>query len=561
MYQSLLSTRYLRTRIIPLIAVGAVALCVALVITVVSVMTGFLDMVKNSGRTLIGDVSITYAVQGVPFYDRLVDLIDALPESSAATPAVEGWGLMKMPYPDGRRKETRTVSFWGIVPPSYRAVTGYEDTLIWYPPSPDELVSMSDDDFRRTLLTSIGADGLERIRDEGLTLQAKRAGSTMPGVCMGIHVSVGNDRQSDGSYRPAMGRNGYWWMPVQDPVVLTSLPLDTLAIAPEPESVALQIVNEFSSGVYMIDKQRVIIPLATAQRLLHLDASEIIDEEGLDTGFQDPPRATAILVRAAEGVTPDRLREAVVGAYDTFREELRVDPLVWPDLVPPDSRTGQVQIQTWREQQRQFIDPIEKERELMRTLFSMVYIVCAGLVLSIFWAIVQEKTRDIGILRSLGASRLGISWIFLRYGLWIGVLGALLGLGLAWTVTSNINLIHDAMGDPPLWLSSTFFILAGCAAAWLIRQWSRGFLLPRVLGVLLFLVLSLAGTGVMVAHWSGGIVIWDPAIYYFNTIPNKVDWITAWTTMVGAILFSVLGAFFPAARAADTDLVKALRYE
>ncbi|MHC4710062.1 MAG: hypothetical protein ACYTA3_06480 [Planctomycetota bacterium] len=50
MYHALLTNRYLTSRVIPLIAVAAVALCVALVIIVVSVMTGFLDMVRSSGR-------------------------------------------------------------------------------------------------------------------------------------------------------------------------------------------------------------------------------------------------------------------------------------------------------------------------------------------------------------------------------------------------------------------------------------------------------------------------------------------------------------------------------
>ena len=52
-YASLLANRYLTSRVIPLIAVLAVALNVALVVIVVSVMTGFLDMLRNSGRTLM----------------------------------------------------------------------------------------------------------------------------------------------------------------------------------------------------------------------------------------------------------------------------------------------------------------------------------------------------------------------------------------------------------------------------------------------------------------------------------------------------------------------------
>ena len=94
---------------IPLIAVAAVALCVALVIIVVSVMTGFLDMVRSSGRTLMGDVIIAHPVTGIPHYQRLIERVEALPEAASATPVVDTWGLLKMPYPDGPHKETETV--------------------------------------------------------------------------------------------------------------------------------------------------------------------------------------------------------------------------------------------------------------------------------------------------------------------------------------------------------------------------------------------------------------------------------------------------------------------
>jgi ABC-type lipoprotein release transport system permease subunit len=57
-----------------------------------------------------------------------------------------------------------------------------------------------------------------------------------------------------------------------------------------------------------------------------------------------------------------------------------------------------------------------------------------------------------------------------------------------------------------------------------------------------------------------GTLIWDPSVYYFSLIPDQVDWTTAWTTAVGGILFSVIGAAIPAAKAADIDPVEALHY-
>ncbi|MEE9130090.1 MAG: FtsX-like permease family protein [Phycisphaerales bacterium] len=562
MYHALLSNRYLTSRVIPMVAVGAVALCVALVIIVVSVMTGFLNMVRSSGRTLMGDVIVAYPVNGIPHYQRLIARIEALPEAAAASPVVDGWGLLRMPYPVGTRKDTKSVQFWAIEPASFARVTGYDDTLYWRPPSGE----MSEADYRHKLPPQRLAQALQ----EGRTL---RDADGKPGIALGVHVSIANERQSDGSIRPIRPSrpnqpspptlSDFWWMPHYQ-VTLTAQPTAGGTMVTQPKSVIFPVVNEFFSGVYLIDESRVMIPLDVGQEMLHLNEGKRIDEEQLDElGMPtvigiDPARATMVLVRAVEGVAPADLRLKVEAAYDVFQQEL----FDKGTLVPPPLRFGGgVSIKTWEQQQAKFIQPIEKERELMRTLFSLVYLVCAGLVLSIFWAIVYEKTRDIGILRSIGASRLGISWIFLRYGLVIGVGGAVFGLGLAYLIVRNINAIHGAMGDPPIGL---IYITGGLALASLLITIVRslgGRLLPMVLGVLVTVTLVLAFVGVVMLKRAGGVVIWDPSVYYFSEIPNELDRQAAVITMIGAVLFSLIGAFLPAAKAADVDPVKALRYE
>jgi lipoprotein-releasing system permease protein len=295
--------------------------------------------------------------------------------------------------------------------------------------------------------------------------------------------------------------------------------------------------------------------------MLGLDAAPIYDQQLLDeTGELSkigtyPARVQMILVRAAEGVAPEALRDAVREAYASFAAKIADEGGV--TIRPPDEAF--VGIRTWREQLRDMIGPVEKERELMRILFSIVYLVCAGLVLSIFWAIVHEKTRDIGILRAVGASRPGVLGVFLAYGLVIGLAGAVLGAVLGWIVVNNINSIHEAMGEPaPTWTWITAFVLATAMLGVVVQAAIRGAMLRTLLSIVGVLVLGCVGTALLLHR---GFLMWDPAVYYFNSIPNQVDWFSATLTMAGAVVFSVLGAAIPAAKAADTDPVRALRYE
>jgi lipoprotein-releasing system permease protein len=613
MYHGLLTNRYLTTRVIPFIAVAAVALCVALVIIVVSVMTGFLDMVKDSGRKLMGDVIVAYPVKGIPYYEQLIDRIVALPEAAAATPVVDSWALLQMPYPDGPSKQTETVQLWGIEPSSFAAVTGYDQTLVWRqltdeqrswlfrdvvraqwtqllarltPAQRNYLLSLNNrtgkpqdqvtlkewfDIFyvlahRPGILKEsldqqqwnwlIGHDARlvadEEVLTEGLTLS--HGPDFEPAIVLGAHVSEANERLADGSYRPM--RDGYWWMPRFD-VTLTTVPIiEGASLDPEPH--IFPVANEFVSGVFLIDDTRVMVPLSMAQQMLHLDQAEYVDDDGEVNGI-DPAKATMVLVRAVDGVTPEQLRMAVENVYHTYRADILADGNA--RVLPPPYPDFGLSIKTWLEQQALFIGPIEKERELMRTLFSLVYLVCAGLVLSIFWAIVYEKTRDIGILRSIGASRIGITWIFLRYGLVIGIAGAFCGLGLAYLVVHNINAIHTALGDPPIWLAWLVGGLGLLALLLTIARGMSGRLVPIVLGIIVTVTLAVLAITILLLERAGGIVIWDPSVYYFSHIPNKLDMGAAIGTMIGAVLFSLLGSFLPAAKAADVDPVKALRYE
>jgi len=630
MYHALLTNRYLTTRVIPFIAVAAVALCTALVIIVVSIMSGFVDMVRSAGQTLMGDVIISYPIRGIPYYERLIADIEALPEADAATPVVDSWGLLKLPYDD-----TEVVQVWAVEPESFAQVTGYEEAIHWRPPDDalwlealenateeywedlkvdaasgfsevitpaylEGIAERTSDPIRRTLLVITPEEKHEaivslersamrerlpellsipdrwdawdelRVR-EPLLLDLSRvyeAGSTLsdpsnpdePGAVLGIHISRANKRRGDGTYE-ILG-NGSLWMPGSE-VTLTMLPIASGGtVADNPATRILPVANEVQFGIYQIDDKRVFIPLAVGQQMLELDEAEITDPDEIDPETLEPKvigttsaRANLILIDAAEGVDPATLKEQVERVYDALRGAVADEGLT-PGM--PD-RELRVSIRTWEEQNAEFIAPVEKERNLMRILFSIIYFVCAGLVLVIFWAIVYEKTRDIGILRSIGASRLGILWIFVRYGMVVGVAGSVVGLGLAYLVVHNINHIHNALGHPfPVWAWGSVFLAALVAGGVTVSFMIRQTILPVVVSGLVTIALFGAAAAM---RMHGGFLVWDPKVYYFTEIPNHIDMASAAGTMIGAVFFSIVGALIPAARAGDIDPVSSLRYE
>lgn len=509
----------------PLLAAVAVALCTGMVLVVWSVMGGFLTQLLASGKSLMGDVSITIPVQGIPHYEELINRLEEDDLVAAATPVIQTLALMNLPT-----GETRPVTLVGIMPEGYDRVTGYFDLIWWrYLDKPlrkdtrgmdirlghrtgDELMGpagtvragrrvLSREELEMHLERGKALKVLDRITDE-----------FRDAAVVGTMAMRFNRRDPAGFLEPHL------FGPLYD-LTLTVLPLTRRGVAIEGESITLPIANEFSVGVFQVDDKYVLVPFALLQTMLKLNEAQRIDpawnpgsvvlnEDGT-TSFEEPryvmdepARTTTVLVRARDGVTPKKLDERVEEIFDRFAKD-RMEgywlPESWREHV----------VYTWEEEPdlKFFIAAVKKETSLVLVLFGLISMVSVVLLFSIFWSMVSEKTKDVGVLRALGAGRGGVAWLFMRYGLLLGIVGSLVGVALAYLIVTNINPIHEWLG--------------------------------RALGV----------------------QVWDPSVYYFMDIPNKVDPVRAAIVAAIGMLSALVGAIAPALRAAWMDPVKALRFE
>ncbi len=166
-----------------------------------------------------------------------------------------------------------------------------------------------------------------------------------------------------------------------------------------------------------------------------------------------------------------------------------------------------VRVSTWRDKQAPLLSAIDVERGILNLLLFLIIGVAGFGILAIFSMIVREKTRDIGIMKSLGAPSRGVLSIFLGYGTLLGFVGAMLGTGLGLLITKYINEIESTLS----WLTGTK-------------------LFPR-------------------------------DIYYFDRIPTNVQVSSVIAVNAGAILVAVVFSILPAWKASRMNPVQALRYE
>ena len=469
MYKYLLCWRYLRTRYIALASIVSVMLGVATMIVVNSVMAGFAEKMRDRLHGVLADIVVeSVDFGGFRSPDAIMTRVKQVGGDAvlAMAPTVETPGMMTIITSAGQ-SITRPIQVIGIDPES-RAKTGdFAEYLFDQQgkklPRPtlevprqvrldhsragDLLKNADPDDPFRDALER---DALAQVPDQGAILGYALATHHIPGV-----------------------KDDYFLAPVGAKVILS---FPTAGSTPKAMQDDFTVVGYSKSGMSEYDSMHVFVPIERLQWL-----------RGTGDG-KGRGAVTHIQVRTRPGTDLDKL------AADLQTELERIRPMYF-------------RVSTWEQKQGPLLAAVAVEQSILNMLLFFIIAVAGFGILATFSMIVVEKTRDIGVLKALGASSGGVRQIFLGYGLLLGMVGSGVGMIGGLTFVHHINHIEK----------------------WLSQQTGRK--------------------------------VFDDAIYYFDSIPTRVEPMTVAWIVGGTLLIAVAASVWPAHRAAKLRPVQALRFE
>lgn len=234
-----------------------------------------------------------------------------------------------------------------------------------------------------------------------------------------------------------------------------------------PRQIAYHVSAIFEIGVYDYDQAFVVMPMKEAQTLLLTGDSVGMIEVTTD----DPDNVTQLLAPLARQLA------------------------------------GKAVVTDWKTINASLFEALAVERVAMFVVLSIIVLVAVFNILSSLIMLVRAKTRDIAILRTMGATRRSLLKIFVTAGFIIGALGT--GAGL-------------------------------------------------LLG---FVFLFFRQSVVRFVEIITGQNLWDPSIRFLTELPSRTDPVEVAVISVMALVFSFLATLYPAFKAASTDPVQVLRYE
>lgn len=413
-FERMVAARYLRARkgerfvsIIAIFSLVGIALGVATLIVVSSVMSGFQTELVNRALGVSGHISIeVYAGDKIDGFAELAAAMRRIPDVTSVLPVLDGQVLVSIPQAGQRGALVR-----GVQRDDLRAIEAIGG----------HIVAGSLDGF----------DG-----DDAIVVGAGLATS----------------------YRLRPGSR----------VTLLSPEGAATAFGVVPRVRAFKVVAVFDAGLSDYNNGVVFLPLAMAQTFFQ--------KESAVTGFQirvvDPARAEATL---------PAIRSILAGRQLLLRD--------------------------WRHSNDQIIGILQIQKDTMFIVLGMIILVAAFNVISSLIMLVKDKTADIAVLRTIGASSGAILRIFLMCGGFVGVSGTLIGTVIGVVVCRNIVAIQH-----------------------------------------------------FIENTTGG-QVFDSRAFLLTALPDQVDWTDVGRVVVLGLALSLLATIYPSWKAARTDPVEALRHE
>ncbi len=465
MYRFFLALRYLRSRLVNLISIGGVMAGVAVLIVVVSIMDGFQERVRTVVRGSLSHLILTPTVSAddLPRFSELEEgLRRDVPEVQAAAPQIR--------FPVFHEYESRKRSVAQLDGMSLHQM---------------EAIGI---DYRRERTVSEIDSYLLAVHDpknpffhpdavefEKTTCLVSR--TFAENFLLGVYADDGSVKYRFGAMRNDKGERLKDDRLVRERareligqevrIVYGTQAMRNGQRTFEPNSKNLLITGIYDSGDAVEDNQR-----------LYLEIGAVASMGSLKHQYLQAN------VRLADYEAAQRVKESMAGILG-----------------------GTFVVETWEDQKANFLAAVNQEKVMLIIVLSFIVMLGGFIILATLTLTVVEKTRDIGIVAALGAGRTGILSIFLWNGLLIGVLGAVLGLGLGAWFTANVDGVHA-------------------------------------------FIKSVTGRDVF-----------PPNIYHFRTIPTVWHWPTVLSIMGGSVMVAFFAGLLPALRAARLDPIAALRYE
>jgi len=445
MFKLILATRYLLRRRITYFAVLAVALCVFIVVVVMTVLTGLVADFKQKNHDFVGDCIVgTDSLVGFGYYEDFVAKLEAADFIEAVSEVIRSYALLS---PRGRDLSVG-VEILGIDPVRHGRATGFANAIY----------------YRRDDLARAFAPLYE---------------PNLPGCILGIDLA----RERD-----ANGRYTYGARPPRIGFSISCFPL-TAKGAPLAAGAGLVNTKTFwysdhaHSGLARVDSSLVYLPFELAQQMC---------------GMAGPTkRISAIHVKFKPGVELDAGRDTVERLWREFKNANAHQPQAY--LLET------VTVQTWKTNRRTLIAAMEKEQTMMTAMFGFVGIVTVFIVLVVFYMIISHKSKDIGVLRSIGVCGADIIELFAGFAFMVALAGSSLGVLAGWSFLARINRIED----------------------WLFQHF--------------------------------GFQIWDRTMYAIGDIPNRVSPKVLAVIVASAIAACLLGALVPSWHAARMKPIETLQ--